>query len=120
MSLQETRKISKIVSEITNYLIRRGYMHLNLFINRQDDKTVIKLELPNVKKKDMEEMISRVSAEADPEIEIYGWELMGEAGSKDELTVLGTLIDEVQVEEKSDMLIITFFRIPVAEQKSNK
>jgi hypothetical protein len=120
MSLQETRKVSKIVSEITNYLIRRGYLHLNLFINSQEDKTIIQLELPHVKKKDMEEMISRVGAAADPEIEMYGWELMGEAGSKDELTVLGMLINEVMVEEKNDILCITFVRIPVAEHKSIK
>lgn len=118
MSLQETRKISKILSELANYLMRRGYMHFSVSVNRGEHKSEITLNLPNVSQQEMSEMITKVGAQADPEVEMYGWELMGEAGSKDELTVLGMLIKSVNVIETKDNLMIIFERIPASELKS--
>jgi hypothetical protein len=116
VSQQETRKVAKIVGEMLNYLFRRGYSRVNFFVRRRESETKIKLELPNVKAIDLKEMIDKIGKEKDPEIEMYGWELVGESGYKDQLDVLGVLIDSVEVEETEEKLILTFTRIKSSDQ----
>jgi len=107
MSFQETRKISKIVSELTSYLLKRGFFHVRFLIEKRKDETMIEITLPSVKIADVREMIEKIDQQSSPEIETYGWEVVGEAAEKDQLTVLGMLIDSVDVEETSENLVLT-------------
>ncbi len=116
MPNQETRKVSKIVSALIHYLLRRGFSRVNISVHKKNSTTHIRLEIPNVKAEDMKEMIEKIAKEKDTEIEMYGWELIGEAGYKDELIVLGMLIDHVEVEEKNEALILHFTRIRTSDQ----
>lgn len=113
MPKQESRKLAKITSAIINYLFQRNYNKFDLKLNRFKDKTTIVLEIPDAKVSTLKEMIDKISKTKDSEVEMYGWELIGESGFNDELELLGMLIDKVEIEEKESSIVLTFYRTMV-------
>ncbi len=110
MNNQEVKIISKIIRELSHYVMIHGYKNYTLETRIEEKVTYFKLSIQNPSKAMLEKMKEKVSRERELEVETYGWELIGDIDEKTELEILGLLIDEMVIEKKEDMTHITLIR----------
>jgi len=110
MSKQEIKIITKIIRELSLFLIMHGFKDFSLSTKNTKDTTAFIIEIDHPKESFLDHMIDKISREREMEIETYGWELIGDIDDKTELEILGLLIDTIDVKKKADKTLITLVR----------
>ncbi len=106
----EVKIISKIIRELSHFLITHGFKNFQIETNIESKVTYFKITLDDLKPPLLEKMKERISRERELEVETYGWELLGDTDEKNELDVLGLLIDKIEFQKIGEKTRITLSR----------
>lgn len=108
--MQENQKICKIISEISLYILENVSGNLNVDVKELGEEVIITFVTDLIDPETKDFLMSQLSADRNIEIEEYGWELMGEGDSDDDLELVGNLINELSIQEENGKTIITLVR----------
>ncbi len=108
----ETKKICKIVDELTTLLLKDDTDEVDFKIKKEKDQTLIRITDYNTRysKSDVDYIRECLSVERQQEVEEYYWQLAGESDNDCELTLVGAMIDEVKIEHRNHNLYIEMIR----------
>ncbi len=107
----ELKILTKIIRELSHFLLVHGFKTFSLETKVEDKVTYFVISIDQPKKALLDKMNERISRERELEVETYGWELLGDMDDKNELDVLGLLIDDIVIEEKPNQAVITLSRV---------
>ena len=108
--MQENQKICKIINELSLYILENVSGTLNIDVKEFSEETIITFTTDMIDEETKEFLLSQLSADRSLEIEEYGWELMGEGDSDDDLELIASLVDEVSITEENNKTVITLIR----------
>jgi len=110
MNRTEYKIDAKIIKQISLYLMLHGVHDFNLtFLSNKKDVTFI-LKSQTLSQKVLDTMQEKLSRQRELEVEVYGWELMGDTDTQNELDILGSLIDEVEITKDNEVTTVTMRR----------
>lgn len=111
MNKTEFRIQSKIIKQISLFLLMHGINHfaIELLTNHQDVTYIIKT--PTIDEDIQKKLIEKLNNKRQIEVETYGWELMGDTDARTELDILGSLIDSIEINNHKDQTIIKLTRL---------
>lgn len=107
------KRIMKIVDEITTHLYWIGAKDINIRIQEVDDKFKITFKsdyLPEKKKKIKKLIDALKRCDKQQEMEEYYWELVGDCDIDNELSLIGMMVDEAELEIEEDHLELILIR----------
>lgn len=107
---QEIKIITNIVQEISLFLMIHGYKHYKLEVKNDNGTTLIIISIAPPKHDLIDRMKEKITGDREIEIETYGWELLGDIDARGELLMVGSLIDDMIVEEFKEETKITLVR----------
>ncbi len=109
----ETKKICKIVDELTTLLLKEGSGLIEFKINRLSDRTVISIvdHHTHYSQKEVDDMIECFNVQRQFEVEEYYWQLVGESDNDSELTIVGVMVDHADVKLENGDLHIDLIRL---------
>lgn len=102
MNKLEYRVDAKIIKQISLYLMLHGINNYDLSVQSNTKDVSFILNIKNMKDEILTDMEDKLSRQRELEVEIYGWELLGDTDTQNQLDVLGSLIDEVKIEIDGD------------------
>lgn len=108
--MQRNQKICKIIEELSLYLMDCGIYDLNIDIKQDDERDVLTFSFNETNDEVKDFILSKIKGERDIEIEEYGWELMGEGASDDDLGIINALVDEIDYNDSDNKTIIRMIR----------
>ena len=108
--MHENQKICKIISEISLYILENVSGNLNVDVKELGEEVIITFVTDLIDPETKNFLMSQLSADRNIEIEEYGWELMGEGDSDDDLELVGNLINELSIQEENGKTVITLVR----------
>lgn len=106
MNKVEYRIDSKIIKQLSLYLMLHGINDFNLSFASNSKDVTFTLTSKLFTEKIIREMKEKLSRKREIEVEVYGWELLGDTDTKNQLDILGALIDEVDVKKENDQFVI--------------
>ncbi len=108
----ETKKISRIVDELTTLFLKKDTDEVDFKIKREPDQTTIQIIGYRTHFDDIyiNQLRETLNIQRQWEIEEYYWQLTGETDYDDELTLVGAMIDEAIVEKKEGNLYMQLVR----------
>ena len=108
----EVKKICKIVDELTTLLLKEDTDEVDFKIKKTETETVIHIIDYNTKytEAEVDELRMCFNVQRQHEVEEYYWQLVGESDNDSELTVIGAMIDEADIELKDGNLYMTLKR----------
>lgn len=95
MSQNEIRIITKIIREMSLFMLLHGYKDFNLSIMSDPQHTYITIKSAVLKDDIVKLILENLNRKRQLEIETYGWELLGDIDEKSDFAILGSLIDSV-------------------------
>jgi len=110
MSKQEIKIITKIIRELSLFLMMHGFKDFGIQTKNTPDTTSFIITMDHPKESFINHMREKLEREREMEVETYGWELIGDIDGKTELEILGLLIDSMDVVKEEDKTIITLVR----------
>lgn len=108
--MEENVKISKIASEFSLYLLNLGMESIEMQLQKKDKEVVLIFECDYLEESVLKEMVHHLKKKRDQAFEIYGWELIGQADSDNELGLIGNLIDDFKYQIKDRKVIFELIR----------
>jgi len=110
MSKQEIKIITKIIRELSLFLMMHGFKDFAIETKNTPDTTALIITMDHPKESFIAHMKEKLEREREMEVETYGWELIGDIDGKTELEILGLLIDTMEVKKEESKTIITLIR----------
>ncbi len=117
MSNQESRIVTRIIHELVLFYQLHGHQNIELHTKAAENVFEIIIYSKPLSESLLTQMRSKLDRERDLEIETYGWQLVGDLDAKNELEIVGHLIDKVNVEKLKNRMKITFSRFNRYKQK---
>lgn len=111
MALHEYKKSAKIVEEVTEYILGKGYKRFDTKLDFKEVETTIIVTVYTNGIPLSETFKEDLYCSRDVELEEYGWELTGDIHCLCKLDALGLLIDRYEIDESNDECIITLHRV---------
>ena len=102
MNKLEYRVDSKIIKQLSIYLLLHGINDFDLSVRSNSKNVTFVLKIKGIKEAVLTDMKEKLSRKRELEVEVYGWELLGDTDTQNQLDVLGSLIDEVIIEKNDD------------------
>ncbi|SKC84852.1 hypothetical protein [Maledivibacter halophilus] len=106
------KRIAKIVDELTTYFFSMGATDIN--INLKDEKEFYKISLKcNYKykgKEKIDKLIKSLKCEKQEGMEEYFWELAGDSDVDTELTLVGMMTDEAEIDYNGNEIEVTLIK----------
>jgi hypothetical protein len=108
----ETKKISRIVDELTTLFLKKDTNEVDFKIKKEPDQTVIEIIDYRTHFEDayIEQLRETLNIQRQWEIEEYYWQLTGETDYDEELCLVGVMIDEAIVEKRDGNLYMRLVR----------
>lgn len=96
---QEKKRVMKIITEITSFLLHIGAKKITMDYEESDEAFLITLEGNYQKKymKDIYQVVKYLNYDREVEMEEYYWELSGNYNMDTELTLVGMMTDDATV-----------------------
>jgi len=110
MNKLEYRVDSNIIKQLSLFLMLHGIKDFSLDFHSNNKSVSFVIKAKNIKQEIIDFMIEKISRQRELEVEIYGWELMGDTDANNELDILGSLIDKIEVKNLDDSTEITLIR----------
>lgn len=110
MNKMEYRVDSKIIRQLSQFLMFRGVKDFGISFSSNHQSVTFIIEAKNLDKKMVSLMVEKIKKEREIEIEVYGWELLGDTDAQNDLDVLGSFIDEISVNTVNDFTQIKLKR----------
>ncbi len=111
--MEENQKISKIISEFSLYLLKLNKKDLKISLKKEEDAIFIIFECGIIEEKILKEMNHLLQKKREQSFEFYGWELIGQADSDNELGLIGNLIDKFNYKIKDGKVLFELVRYEV-------
>ena len=108
--MQENHKICRIISELTLFILEHISGNINVDIKEEQNKYIIKIVTDEFNLESLNFIKKRLIADRNYSIEEYGWELVGEGDSDDDLELIGSRVDEASIIHENGRTIITLVR----------
>ena len=108
--MQENHKICKIISELTLYILEHVSGNINVDIKEEEKRYIITIITDEFDEDSLKFINRRLVADRNYAIEEYGWELVGEGDSDDDIELIGSLVDESNIITQDGKTIITLIR----------
>lgn len=108
--MQRNQKICKLIEEFSLFILENHSNNLNIDVKEIENKTVVKFTTDLMNNELLDFIKTNIKPERLLEVEEYGWELMGEGSSDDDLPLVGNLIDNIEIENNDNQTIITMYR----------
>lgn len=106
------KRIAKIVDELTTYFFSMGATDIN--INLKDEKEYYKISLKcNYTSKDQEKidkLIKYLKCAKQEEMEEYFWELAGDCDVDTELSLVGMMTDEAEIDINDNQIEVNLIK----------
>ncbi|GAU77804.1 hypothetical protein [Fusibacter sp. 3D3] len=111
----ETKKICRIVDELTTLFLREDTNEVDFKIKKEQDRTLIQITdyETHLSDEEIAHLKETLNAQRQYEIEEYYWQLAGETDDEAELTLVGAMIDAATVEKRAGNLYIELVRLNV-------
>ncbi|WP_186429828.1 hypothetical protein [Clostridium sp. BSD9I1] len=108
----ELKKISKIVQELMDFCLLNGALNLNISLSNTENFFEIIAHSYNVTSSNQEisNLKQILNLKRQREIEEYYWQLAGSDEGTDQLSLIGMMIDEAEVEFSPPNLTIKLIR----------
>jgi len=110
MNKLEYRIDSKIIKQLSLYLLLHGVRDFNLDFHSNSKDVTFVLKVTSIKQETLDKMQEKLSRQREIEVEVYGWELLGDTDSQNELDILGSLIDYIEIKKHDDFTEIIMKR----------
>ena len=108
----EIKKISRIVDELMTIMLKDNNKEIDIKVKKEPNQTIIEMIEYNTHfdNDDVDQMREILKVQRQHEIEEYYWQLAGESDYDDELCLIGSMIDEGNVEIRDNNLYIELIR----------
>ncbi|MDD3660984.1 MAG: hypothetical protein PHT89_09710 [Lachnospiraceae bacterium] len=108
----ENQKIAKIVNALIEYFLSHQAKGINLSIQETKDGTTIRLSMDEVhlSEKALDELKHYLYMERQEEMEEYYWHLLGNDSETEEISLIGMMVDDAQVQVLSPSLSVELTR----------
>ena len=110
MNKMEYRIDAKIIKQLSLFLMMHGIndFDLSFHSNKKGVTFIVKSKL--FTQDILDHIQEKLSRQREIEVEVYGWELLGDTDTQNELDILGALIDSVNINKEDSVHIITMKR----------
>jgi hypothetical protein len=107
----EKNKASKILSELVSYFFTNNVYDIDINVNYTSSKLIIKLSgKSETEPKGLDKLNEILQSSRQTELEEYYWGLLGTNNSKQELYLLGSLVDNGEVKYSNNTLELEIVR----------
>jgi hypothetical protein len=110
MNKSEYRIDAKIIKELSLFLMLHNVKDFELSFHSNQESVHFIIKSKMFPKEVLQRMKEKLSRKREIAIEVYGWELLGDTDSRNELDILGSLIDDIQVSKEDEWDILTLKR----------
>ena len=110
MSKQEIRIVTKIIRELSLFLMIHGHHTFQLDTTLEGKTRVFHIVVADLPTETLDKIREKIGREREIEVETYGWELLGDIDAKTELEIVGLLIDSIDVVTEGKQTRITLKR----------
>jgi hypothetical protein len=107
MNTKENLILSKILAELTAFLLNRGYSRFTTRIDVNASLEQITIEIEDFKSEDRDTMVEKCARPREAEIEAYGWTLLGDSN----LEIAGLLIDTAVARQNGIVTTVVLTRM---------
>lgn len=111
--MEENQKISKIISEFNLFLLDLGINKIEIDVQKQENQTILSFSCEAISENILKEMSTKLSKKRDSSFELYGWELIGQADSDEELGLIGSLVDEFSYQQTEERVYFKMVRYEI-------
>lgn len=101
--MKRNQKISKIVNELSYFLLEEYNKEININIKNEEESFTINFKFVNG---DISQFINLIKPSKDPMLEEYGSFLVGESDDNYDFELLSSMIDEYNVYKSGDYIIM--------------
>ncbi len=111
------KKISKIIDELITYFLHIGSKHIQIDVLDEEHqyKIVFNCNIHDVDNKCMDKLVKGLNFDKQEEMEEYYWELAGECDTDTELSIVGMMINQYDLNIKDDELELIIYRNKTAK-----
>ena len=107
----EKNKASKILDELVDYFFRNKIYQMNITLDYSAKEIIVHLDGPcKEKPSDYDNLFEILNEERRPELEEYYYGLLGGDFNREELNLLGSMIDKAEMSYEDNHLSITVYR----------
>lgn len=112
----EKQRISFIANELINYFFMIGSTNISLQIEEKESKFLISLHCNYLqeKKSRIDNFIHWIQSPRQAAMEEYYWELLGATDSDSEISIVGMMVENTDIQIDEDTISVTLVR-----EKSN-
>lgn len=103
----------RILNELITYFHKLGTDNVHIDIEQDGSNSyfVISGEVKNLKERELKKLDSILNSPRQHEVEQYYWHLGGECEFDCELTLVGMMVDGVEIKYENDMLTLKINRV---------
>ena len=108
----ENQKIARIANALLEYFLSNDAKGLTLSISEDTKSAYISLEISDItlSSHESEELIEHLYMERQEEMEEYYWHLLGNDSETEEISLIGMMVDDAQVQVLSPSLSVELTR----------
>lgn len=117
MNMNENKKLSSIIAEVSQFLLHHQHSNFSIDVNKTDTHQTIEVKTTTMKEEVLNKFVNKMKRDREEEIETYGWSLITDSDSDNELEIAGLLIDEVEVIKHNGSTVILLKRTLNQKQK---
>ncbi len=110
MSYFENKRGCKVISEFILLLMHYGYINLNVDFKSDEKVHYYTLRTSRVSEKLLNYIKDNINLGREFDVEEYGWELVGDGDSYDQIDLLGCLLDKFEIENTAEETIFRMAR----------
>lgn len=109
----ESKKISRILDELSTYFLSKDPKRLSISVDNLDDSFKISFEAYDVEysEDEINDMLTLLNEPRQPEVEAYYWSLVGDSSDDSELSLIGMMIDTADIRFEDSNLFIDLYRL---------
>lgn len=110
MNKLKYRVDAKIIKQISLFLMLHSIKDFKLEFHSNNKVVNFVIKIKSIRQDIIDLMVEKIGRQREIEVEVYGWELMGDTDMNNELDILGSLIDRIDVKNIDDYTEITLTR----------
>ncbi len=110
MNKQEVKILTKIIRELSFFLMLHGHKDFILETKNTPKTTQFLITLHDAKESFLKHMQEKLNREREMEVETYGWELLGDIDEHSDFAILGSLIDSMDYTQHATKTVVTLVR----------
>ena len=106
------KRVCKIIDELITYFFVIGATNIDINLQEKEDhyKILLRGNYTTKDKSKIEKLVKYLKCDKQEEMEEYYWELAGESDVDTELTLVGMMTDNAEINISEDMIEVVLYR----------